>query len=112
MIDTYNVGKQLQELRKARGWKQYQVAEKVNMSRASISNIESGRRSLTLATLKRFTELYQIDISYFGIDTRNFDEAIDLTTRLEKIFKSEAVDKESKEELYRQIMKIYLENTN
>lgn len=107
MIDSYNVGKQLKELRVARGWKQYQVADKVELSRASISNIEAGRRSLTLATLKRFAEIYQIDISYFGIDTVNYDEAVDLTTRLEKIFNSDISD-EKKTELFNDIMSIYL----
>ena len=87
MIDTYKVGKQLKELRLSRGWKQYQVADKVGLSRTAVSNIESGRRSLTLVSLKKFVELYQIDISYFGIETDNFNEALDLTTRIEKIFK-------------------------
>ncbi len=109
MIDTLKVGKQLKELRKARGWKQYQVAERVSMSRASISNIEAGRRSLTLQGLKRFSELYQIDISYFGIDTKSFDEAVDLTARLEKIFASD-IPIEKKDELYLLIMEMYLKS--
>lgn len=107
MIDTLKVGKQLKELREARGWRQYEVADKVNMSRASISNIEAGRRSLTLQGLKKFAELYQIDISYFGIDTKNFDEAVDLTARLEKIFSSD-IPTEKKDELYLLIMDMYL----
>ncbi len=107
MIDSYNVGKQLKELRMSRGWKQYQVADKVGMSRTSISNIESGRRSLTLMTLKKFVELYQIDISYFGIDTTNYDEMVDITSRLEKIFASD-IPVEKKDELYHDIMKFYL----
>ncbi len=109
MIDSYNVGKQLKELRLSRGWKQYQVADRVGMSRTSISNIESGRRSLTLVTLKKFVELYQIDISYFGIDTTNYDEMVDITSRLEKIFASD-IPVEKKDELYRDIMKFYLES--
>lgn len=111
MLDKSQIGKELKELRKARGWRQVEVADKIGLSRSAISNIEAGHRSLTLVTLKKFCELYGIDISYFGIETDNFDEAVDLTMRLEKIFKSD-LDEEKKDELYRDIMKIYLESKN
>lgn len=104
------IGKQLRELRKSRGWRQSEVADKVGLSRSAISNIEAGKRALTLNTLKRFCEVYSIDISYFNIETKNFDETLDLTTRLEKIFNSEYIDDNKKDELYREIMKIYLES--
>ena len=109
MIDKAKIGKQLKELRLSRGWKQVQVAEKVGLSRSQISNIESGKRALTLSTLKRFCEVYNIDISYFGIETDSFNEALDLTSRLEAIFRSEYIDAEKKDEIYREIMRIYLE---
>lgn len=110
MIDKKTIGKQLKELRKSRGWRQLEVAEKVGLSRSAISNIEGGTRALTLATLKRFCEIYNIDISYFGISTNNFDENVDLIARLEKIFKSDSIPADKKDELYREIMKIYLDS--
>lgn len=33
-------------------------------------------------------EVYNIGISYFEIETNNFNESVDLVTRLEKVFKS------------------------
>lgn len=110
MINRDKIGRQLKELRLARGWRQAEVADKVGLSRSAISNIESGKRALTLNTLKKFCEVFQIDISYFGIETANFDEALDLTTRLETIFKSEYVPETKKDEIYRQIMQIYLDS--
>lgn len=109
MIDKRNIGKKLKELRISRGLKQLDVAEKVGLSRPAISNIEAGKRSLTLSTLKRFCEVYQIDISYFGIETENFDEALDLTSRIEVLFNSDLPD-EKKDELYRTIMQLYLDS--
>lgn len=109
MINKEKIGKQLQELRKARGWRQIEVADKVNLSRSAISNIESGKRALTLSTLKRFCELYSIDISYFGMETNNFDETLDLTTRIETLFNSD-LPESKKDELYRTIMQIYLDS--
>lgn len=112
MLDKSNIGRKLKELRLSRGWRQADIADKVGLSRPAICNIEAGKRALTLSTLKRFCEIYKIDISYFDIETDNFDEAVDLTTRLEKIFTSD-IPEDKKEEIYKDIMKIaylYLEN--
>lgn len=109
MINKQSIGKQLKELRLSRGWRQSDLSEKVGLSRPAICNIEAGKRALTLVTLQRFCEVYSIDISYFGIETDNFNEALDLTTRIEKVFKSD-IDEKKKDELYRHIMKIYLES--
>ena len=110
MIDKKKIGKQLKELRLARGWRQVEVADKVGLSRSAISNIEAGKRALTLTTLKKFCEIYQIDVSYFEIETENFDEALDLTSRLETIFASDKIEDSKKDELYRDIMRIYLKS--
>lgn len=110
MINNMNIGKKLKELRLSRGWKQTDVADKVGLSRPAISNIESGKRALTLSTLQRFCEVYNIDISYFGISTDSYDEAVDLVTRIEALF-NDLSDSE-KDELYRTIMKLYLISRN
>lgn len=106
MEDT-KIGTKLKELRLSRDLKQFEVAEALGLSRAAISNIEHGRRSLTLNTLKRFADFYKIDISYFEIDSQK-DEVIDLLERTRKIFENENVPQEEKEDLYVQVMKLYL----
>ena len=111
MINHKQIDRQIRELRIRRGWKQYELADKVGMSRPAICNIEAGKRSLTLNTLKRFCEVFAIDISYFGIETDNLDESIDIISRLDAIFNSD-LPTEKKEELYRKIMKIYLDSTS
>lgn len=109
MINHKSIGRQIRELRVRRGWKQYELAEKVGMSRPAICNIEAGKRSLTLNTLKRFCEVFGIDISYFGIETDSLNESIDIISRLDALFNSD-LPVEKKEELYRKIMKIYLDS--
>ena len=109
MINHKRIGRQIRELRIRRGWKQYELAEKVGMSRPAICNIEAGKRSLTLNTLKRFCEVFEIDISYFGIETNNFSDAVDIISRIDALFNSD-IHTEKKEELYRKIMKIYLDS--
>ena len=110
LINSKRIGHQLKELRISRGWKQKELADKVGLSRPAMSNIESGKRSLTLNTLKRFCEVFNVDISYFGIETGNFDEAVDLMSRVEAIFNSDDLSDDKKDELYRRIMQIYLDS--
>ena len=109
MLNHKKIGRQIRELRLLRGWKQYELADKVGLSRPAICNIESGKRSLTLNTLKRFCEVFEIDITYFGIQTESFDDAVDLVSRLDALFNSD-LPKEEKEKIYRRIMKIYLDS--
>lgn len=106
-MEEKTIGEKLKELRRARDLKQCQVADALELSRASISNIENGRRSLTLNTLKRFADFYKIDISYFEIDSKK-DEVIDLLERTRKIFQDDRVPQSEKEDLYLQVMKLYI----
>ncbi len=106
MEDT-KIGTKLKDLRLARSLKQFEVAEALGLSRAAISNIEHGRRSLTLHTLKRFADFYQIDLSYFEIDSQK-DEVIDLLERTRKILESDIVPQSEKDDLYLQVMKLYI----
>ena len=106
-MQEIEIGKKLKDLRLARSLKQSEVAEALGLSRAAISNIESGRRSLTLHTLKKFADFYKIDISYFEIDSQK-DEVIDLLERTRKIFENENVPQVDKEALYLKVMRLYL----
>ena len=110
-MNNRHIGQALKNLRISRGWKQTDVADKVGLSRPAISNIESGKRSLTLSTLRRFCEIYNVDISYFGMETENYSEVIDLTSRIESLFNSDLPESE-KDDLYRMIMRLYLDSKN
>lgn len=107
------IGLKLKELRMARDLKQVDVADGVKMSRTAISNIERGRRSLTLHTLKRFADFYKVDVSTITneFDTSAKDEVLDLLERSRKIFENRSVAKEDKEDLYLQLMELYLKAT-
>lgn len=112
MINSKKIGRQIRDLRNARGWRQNELAEKVGLARSTMSNIESGKRSLTLNTLKTFCEVFNVDISYFGIETNNYDETLDLTSRIAAIFNADDLPDAKKDELYRNIMQIYLDSKN
>lgn len=102
-----NLGKKLMTLRKGRGLTQHQLAEKMDISRATISNYEVGRRSPHLSELRRFADFYGVGLDYFGVVTS--DEVFELVSRAKSVFNNDNISSEKKDELYRELMKIYLE---
>lgn len=66
-FDEYrlHLGHHIQEIRKARGFTQEQVAELIGMDRVSIGYMEQGRRSPKLSTLYELAEVYGIDMEEF-----------------------------------------------
>ena len=102
-----HIGKKLKQLRKSRGLTQEQVAEKVEITRSTISNYEIGRRTPHLKDLSALASVFGVGLDYFGISAK--DEAFELIARAKEIFKSNEVPRETKESLYREMMKLYLE---
>ncbi len=100
------IGAKLKILRKGRKLTQEQLAERLGVNRATISNYEIGRRLPNLNDLKRFAEFYGVGLDYFGVVSK--DEMFDLLSRARDVFESDAISKEEKEEIYREIMKLYL----
>lgn len=101
-----NVGKKLQQLRKGRKLTQQELADKMGVTRATISNYEVGRRAPHLSELKRFAEFYGVGLDYFGVTST--DEVFDLLTRAKAVFDSDSVSKEQKDEIYLALMQLYL----
>ena len=102
-----NIGSKLKTLRKGRKLTQFELAEKLELSRATISNYEVGRRTPHLSELRRFAEFYGVSLDYFGVDTT--DESFELLSRAKSVFLNKDIPKEEREELYKKIMKMYLE---
>lgn len=106
-MDNKELGKRIKELRKSRNLKQDDLASMLEISRGQISNLENGRRSLNLSQLEKLCSLFRVDMSFFGIQP-DAKETIELLERAKLIFESDNVPSTEKEELYNQLMKIYL----
>lgn len=100
------IGKKLKQLRKTRGLTQDQVSERVDISRSTISNYEIGRRTPNLRDLSALANVFGVGLDYFGITPK--DEAFDVLARAKDVFESTSVSRETKEELYRELMRMYL----
>lgn len=104
---TLEIGSKIKTLRKSKKLTQFQLADALNITRASISNYELGRRTPHLAELKRIGEYFGVGLDYFGVAST--DEIFDLLVRAKEVFNSEEISKDKKEELYKSLMRIYLD---
>ena len=103
---TNNIGLKIKNLRKSRRLTQQDFADKIGVSRSTLSCYEIGQRTPNLKTLQEIAELFGIGLDYFGISAT--DEAFDLLARAKEVFENTSVSDEAKEQLYQEFMKLYL----
>jgi transcriptional regulator with XRE-family HTH domain len=91
------IGSRLAIARKRAGLSQAQVAEKLNLPRPSISEIEAGRRRVAVDELISFADLYQVDMNWLsgkGVDEVNpVRDKLHLAARQVASLKSEDLEK-------------------
>lgn len=56
------IGSSLRAIRENRGWRQEQLAEKMNISRSTISKIESGKFNCSIDYLAKFASFLDFEI--------------------------------------------------
>lgn len=101
-----DIGAKIRTLRKGRKLTQEELAERLGITRATVSNYEVGRRSPHISELKRIADYFGVGVDYFGVTPT--DEAFDLLSRAREVFENPTVSKEKKDEIYKELMKIYL----
>ena len=104
MLEKEEIGQKIKILRKTRGLTQQQLADKLNVKRATISNYEIGRRSPHIKELESIAEALGVNLDYFGFGG---SEKIDLIARAKVLFESD-LPAEEKAQVYKEIMKLYL----
>ena len=103
-MEKDEIGKKIRILRKTRGLTQEQLAEKLNVKRATISNYEIGRRSPHIKDLEDIAEALGVNLEYFGFGG---SAAVDLVARARVLFESD-ISAEEKAKAYKEIMRLYL----
>ncbi len=107
-FNTKEVGMKIKQLRKARSLKQDDLSEVLGgLSRPQISNIETGRRNINLHQIKALADFFGVSIETLGLKTDEV-ETTDLLERAKLIFENENVPMEEKQELYEEVMRLYL----
>jgi transcriptional regulator with XRE-family HTH domain len=96
----------LKTLRKGRKQTQEQAAELLGITRATVSNYETGRRSPHISELKRIADIYGVGLDYFGVVPQ--DEVFDLLSRAREVFNSSEVPADKKQEIFDELMRLYI----
>lgn len=97
----------IKTLRNAKGLTQEQLAEAVGTTRATLAGYETGRRNPRLPDLQKIAEYFGVGLDYFGVATS--DEVFDILARAKDVFASEVISKDEKENLYKELMRLYLQ---
>ena len=100
-----SIGYKLKTLRKGQKMTQQYVADKVGITRATLSNYEINRRTPDLKTLRKLAECFGVGLDYFGVATA--DEVLDLLARAKEVFESD-ISIERKREIHDELIKLYL----
>lgn len=100
------IGQQLKNLRKSQKMTQQHVAERVGITRATLSNYEIDRRTPDLKTLRKLAECFGVSLDYFGFVPA--DEVLEVLARAKDVFENDNISDERKRELHDELMKLYL----
>lgn len=85
---------------------QQELADALEIKRATVSNYEIGRRSPHLSELRRIAEYFGVGLDYFGMVQT--DDVLDLLARAKNVFDNENIPVDKKEEVYKELMRLYL----
>lgn len=102
-----SIANKLKTLRKAKGLTQQELADAIGMNRATLGGYETGRRNPRLPDLQQLSEFFGVGLDYWGIATT--DEIFDILARAKDVFASDVISKDEKENLYRELMRLYLQ---
>ena len=107
-FNTREVGMKIRQLRKARSMRQDELSDVLGgLSRGQISNLETGKRNISLHQAKALADFFGVTLETLGLKTDEV-EVNDLLTRAKLIFESEAPITE-KRELAEMIYKMYMD---
>ena len=114
-IESKEIGLRVRQLRKARNLKQDDLCLILKdrktgepLSRGQVSNLETGKRNFNLYQLKALADFFKVSLETLGVKSEEI-ELQDLLARTRVIFKDQDVSMEEKQNLYEEVMKLYLE---
>lgn len=100
------IATKIKTLRKGRRITQQELADNIGLNRCTIGNYETGRRTPHLSELTLIADYFGVGLNYFGVATK--DEIFEVLSRAKEVFENESIDKETKDELYKELMRLYL----
>lgn len=87
---------------------QQDIADKLGVTRSTVSNFEIGRRKPEVDVLEKLAAIYNVDLNYFATQPIAANDLIELVERAESIFSNPNIAEEKKDKVYTDLMRIYL----
>lgn len=113
-LDTKEIGGRVRQLRKSKNITQDELGVILGdrttgkpLSRGQVSNLETGKRNLNIHQIKILADYFNVSMETLGFES-NVIETVDLLERAKLIFENDNVPLEEKQDLYENIMKLYL----
>ena len=101
------IGEKIRIARKQKGYTQYELADKLGISRSTIANYEIARRIPDFKDLQTLSTVLGVTVEYFA-DNQMENTLHDFITRADAIFNSDDISVADKEKTFNYIMKIYV----
>lgn len=98
----------LKALRLRNHFTQQDIADKLGVTRSTVSNFEIGRRKPEVDVLEKLAAIYGVDLNYFSTQPIRANDLIELVERAENIFNCPTITEAKKDKVYHDLMKIYL----
>lgn len=101
------IGEKIRIARKQKGYTQYELADKLGVSRSTVANYEIERRIPDFKDLQTLSVVLGVSVEYFA-DNQTENNLHDFVTRADAIFNSEDISTADKEKTFNIIMRIYV----
>lgn len=98
----------LKMLRLRHNYTQQEIADKLGVTRSTVSNFEIGRRKPEIDVIEKLAAIYGVDLNYFATTPITATDLMELIERAEIIFNNPNITEEKKDKVYTDLMKIYL----
>jgi transcriptional regulator with XRE-family HTH domain len=87
---------------------QQDIADKLGVTRSTVSNFEIGRRKPEIDVLEKLAAVYGVDLNYFATQPVRANDLIELVERAENIFNNPEITEDKKDKVYTDLMRVYL----
>ncbi len=82
-MNYYAIGQRIRKIRKARGWSQEKLAEKVGISTTHMSHIETANTKMSLSTFTELASVLEVRTDELLYDNRPEDRTTSITYIIE-----------------------------
>lgn len=98
----------LKALRLRHYYTQQEIADKLGVTRSTVSNFEIGRRKPEIDVLEKLAKIYNVDLNYFAAHNMKANDLMLLVDKAEAIFNDPKIQEAEKDKVYQSLMKVYI----